>query len=167
MKDALITCNVLEEIKVVISLPYDTGLGRYIRHPDGKQICYPFKEHETNWLAAIRILALLPSKRLHSATVSLRGTSTDAHILAWDQLRTWCSSVPRLAEVNVELEQAFDQRRCLVYEMQGFERIFTPRFIPPRNDIIVRTHSLPDRLGIAAYQCWHDGCGRYQAELAI
>ncbi len=166
IKRALAACSLLEEIRISVALQIHWNNG-YITHPDGKQLCFPFADHEASWLVAIRILGLSPTNRLRRATVGLEGISVDAHILAWDKLKTWCSTAPCLREINVELEQAFDQRPCLAYEMQEFKEIFTPRFIlphsrhinPNRDAILLAAPSVIFR----TYRCEHDGCRRYHA----
>ncbi|KAI0085921.1 hypothetical protein BDY19DRAFT_385715 [Irpex rosettiformis] len=130
MEKSFSMCTVLESVAVSVDLFYSLIL-KYIRHPDGKRVSAHYYGHSEYWLQTIRILRLIPVARLLRVAIGLQGTSTDAHILDWARLKEWCSGIPHLERIDIEIRQSYDQRGCFAYEMQGFNQVFTPRFVLP------------------------------------
>lgn len=122
--------------------------GRYI---------YPII-HVNSWSLALQVLEFVPLKKLNRLSLCLTGPIRDIHDLDWHSLTEWLLNVPYLWTVEIHLEQSYAQQMCLVYEMRGFERVFTPNHV--RGPIL--RGSVGRQWGPAQERtCQHDGCCMY------
>ena len=86
------------------------------------------------------------------------------------------SSPSSLQRIEVKLNQAYDQTRCMQYEMRDFIHsrsgsggVFVPTFDAPGKDCIVndrninmRARAQSDRLIVGYDECQDEGCRRYR-----
>lgn len=134
----------------------------YIYHPLTEDVHFLYRGHAEAWQNALHVLSYVSPDHLHKVSIDLSGLISDPHSLDWDRFKAWCSRVPQLKRIDVDIEQAYDRRQCFAYEMQGLEEIFVPQYLlPVRKSITDSSEPSDSLIDSEVDECQHQGCCVY------